>query len=108
IYRASRFFRAARRATWRRAAPIRRASSSRAKRGKEVCRGRASLVPSLENRGVRVDAAVTKKGPVAASLFRNPRVAFDDEDFFLVGGAFPEDAAERIGDEGVSPEFQAA
>ena len=35
-------------------------------------------------------------------------IAFDDQNFFLVGGAFGEDSAKRIGDEGMSPEFEAA
>src|SRR5580700_1400128 len=70
--------------------------------------GRASLVPSLEDWGVGIDAAIAQKRPVAACFFDARGIAFDDEDFFLVGGTFGEDAAKWIGNEGMPPEFEAA
>src|SRR5579862_5337965 len=68
----------------------------------------ASLVPSLQNRGVGIDAAVAEERPIAARFFDLRRVTFNDQDFFLLGGTFGEDTAKWIGDEGMSPEFQAA
>ena len=72
------------------------------------CGRRASLAPSLENWGGGIDAAVAQEGPVAARFLREPWIALNDQDFFLVGGAFGEHAAKRVGNERVPPEFQAA
>lgn len=56
---------------------------------------------------VGVDAAVAEERPIASGFFALGGVALDDEDFFFVVGGFGEDAAEGIGDEGISPEFEA-
>src|SRR5262249_5509448 len=63
--------------------------------------------PAVENRLVRVYAAVAKKRPVAARLFGFLRVAFDDEDFFFLATRLRDDLAKRISDEGVAPELKA-
>src|SRR5260370_10577082 len=68
-FRANPFFRAARRARWPCAAPIRRASSNRGITDWENSAARSSLEPSLQNGGVGVNAAVAKKRPVAADVF---------------------------------------
>ena len=55
---------------------------------------------------IGVDAAVAKEGPVAAGFFALGGVALDDQNFLFIVGGFGEDAAEGIGDEGVSPELE--
>ncbi len=55
---------------------------------------------------IGVDAAVAEEGPVAARFFALRGVALDNENFFFVVGGFGEDAAEGIGDERISPEFE--
>src|SRR5258707_14872509 len=62
--------------------------------------------PAIQNGAVGVDAAVAEEGPVAACVFAFCRVALDDEDFLFIVGGFGDDLAERIGDEGISPEFK--
>src|ERR1700730_14995288 len=63
--------------------------------------------PAIQDGAVGIDAAVAEERPVATSVFGLRGVALDDEDFFLVVGSFGGDLAERIGDEGVAPEFEA-
>ncbi len=45
---------------------------------------------------------------MAASLFGQAGVAFDDQDFLAVGAGLREQAAEGVGQEGAPPEFEAA
>jgi hypothetical protein len=63
--------------------------------------------PAIGDDGISVDAAIAEEGPIPASLFALGWIAFDDENFFLVVGSFGENLAERIGDEGIAPEFDA-
>jgi len=55
---------------------------------------------------IGVDAAVAQKWPVTAGFFALGGVALDDQNFLFIVGGFGEDAAEGIGDEGVSPELE--
>ena len=63
--------------------------------------------PAVGDGLVGVDAAIAEEGPIAAGLFRLRGIAFDDQNFFLIVGSFFQDAAERIGNERVAPEFEA-
>jgi hypothetical protein len=56
--------------------------------------------------GVAVDAAVAQKRPVAADLFYRAQVDFRYEDFFFIVRSLGDDAAERIAEEGGTPELQ--
>src|SRR5262249_19541335 len=70
--------------------------------------GRASgvIAEPQRERSVGVDAAIAQERPVLARLLDLLQVAFDDQRFFLVRRGLGDDAAERIGDEGLAPERQ--
>ena len=73
-----------------------------------ACEMRASFAqPAVENRGIRINAAVAEERPIAPHFFALRRVAFNDEDFFFVIGSLGDYLTERIGHKGISPEFQA-
>ncbi len=63
--------------------------------------------PTLRNGCIGVNAAVAEKGPVAANFVHLFRVALGDKHVFFTGGRLCDDAAERIGHEGVAPKFKA-
>src|SRR5690606_18773798 len=57
---------------------------------------------------VGVDAAIAEEGPPAAGLLADLGGDFGNQDFFLIAAGLGDDAAERIGHEGMAPEFKAA
>src|SRR5579871_1053521 len=107
ICRASRSVRAASRARCLRGVPIRRASGSQAREGKNLRKRRSFAEPAIEDGLIRVDASIAEERPVAASFFAFLWITFDDENLFLIATGLRRDLAERIGDEGVAPEFEA-
>src|SRR5437879_2589144 len=63
--------------------------------------------PAVQDGAVSINAAIAEKWPVAARVFAFCGITLDHEDFLFVIGRFSGDLAERIGDERVSPEFEA-
>src|SRR6516165_1592885 len=56
---------------------------------------------------IGVDAAVAKKGPVAARIFEKPKIDLAHDDLFLFMRGLGEDASEGIGEKAAAPELQA-
>ena len=63
--------------------------------------------PAIQDGAVGVDATIAEEWPVATSIFAFCGIAFDDQDLFLVLGSFGGDLAKGVGDERISPEFEA-
>ena len=63
-------------------------------------------MPSIQNWGVGINAAVPQERPVPANVFHVPGIAFHNQDFFLVRGCFGKNLAKGIADEGMSPELE--
>src|SRR5260370_1239216 len=93
---------------WVRAAPIRQASRDHVRREWSSA-GPWGLFaePAIQDGSIGIDAAITKEWPIATRIFAFGGVALDDEDFFFIVGRFGDDFAEKVGDGGVAPEFEA-
>src|SRR6266436_6648827 len=102
ISQASPFFHGARQPRWPRAAPTPPASGSRAQRV------RASLVPSIQNGSVCINAPIPQERPIAAHLFDALRIALSQQNFFLVRGSLGQNLPEGIANERMPPEFEPA
>jgi hypothetical protein len=68
----------------------------------------SSLVPSIQNGRVGIDAAIPQERPISAYFLDAFKIAFDHQNFFLIGGGFRENLAERIANKRMSPEFESA
>ena len=66
-----------------------------------------SVEEAAGDAAIGVDAAVAKERPVLAGDFGEFGVDFSHEDGFRIVGGFGENATERVGDEGASPELEA-
>src|SRR6185437_11569474 len=71
---------------------------------RQVAAAASGAKVSAQNGRVGVDAPIAEKGPVAARVLDQPRIAPRREDGRL-GSRFGDDAAERVGDERVSEEL---
>src|SRR5437868_3872149 len=62
--------------------------------------------PAVQDRLIRINAAISQEGPVAASFFTLRGIALGDKNLLFAIGSFGNDLPERIRDKGIAPEFQ--
>ena len=62
---------------------------------------------AARNAAIRIDAAVAQERPVLAGDFYFGHIEVGVEDLFLVVAGLGENAAEGVGDEAATPEFEA-
>src|SRR5688572_18482023 len=75
---------------------------------KDPSAGASIVQEPLRDRRVGVDPAVAKERPVRPHDVDPTEVALDEQRLLAIRRGAGEDAAERVGDEGVPPEGQAA
>src|SRR6266516_2727283 len=64
--------------------------------------------PAVQDGLISIDATVAEERPIAPCVLDAVRVAFDNENFLFVGRSLRHDLPERIGNERISPELDAA
>ena len=62
--------------------------------------------PAIQNGLIRVDASIAEERPVAARIFASRRIAFHDENIFLIVGCLRGDLSKGVGHKRVAPEFE--